>query len=728
MIHVIAKQCCNSNFQEFWDWQLQQRRFMVDTETTVTDSYVDRRLILVQFGSGEDEWLLQWSYLSEIQKKLVGEILFDERTKVLHNAYFDCVVFRFAGVVMRNVICTMVCEMILNCGKLNNTTEELDEEEDIETQEFGFYSLAGVLDRRLCLRISKTEQTLFGDDILTPEKVRYAAEDVRHLFKVWQLQHLDLHINDLEYTMALDCGALPGLAEMTYAGMPLDQDKWRANIDLAYPVVQQSLAQLEQRCHAEPRLMAKLTEMGKYSTQDTLLLNPKSPKQLLGVLQLLFPDLTGTSKAFIRGYMKRNDIEDPEKRYVLQTYETGSTEELFAYLLKHHRQYLIDYDLLIPAGAITINWNSPPQVLELFQVLDKKLTSLNKQSMAKFAFPIGIDLKDYKDSTKLISTYGDKFIEQHVESDGRVRTTFNPIVSTGRLSSRKPNMQNIPSKESVGNRYRNCFVAEDGNVYVDSDYVSQELVVIAFMSKDPVWTGALRKGQDLHSVCAEVVYKDKWKQAAEPNCAYYHQDKKKCSCKKHKTLRNNVKTINFGLAYGMSKFKLSAELGITLREAEALIIEYFTRFPGIKRTLNYLGAFGVRKGYIQTISPFFRKRWFPYWRFARHHIEEHLSGVRYDSTLGSIERASKNMPIQGASADMTKTAIWLIFEHIHSHGIAHKVTLVMQVHDQLTARSRRDYAPEWARVQDQLMLDAAKFSINNGLLLAETNITDVWTK
>src|SRR6188474_219723 len=161
MIHVIAKQCCNSNFQEFWDWQLQQRRFMVDTETTVTDSYVDRRLILVQFGSGEDEWLLQWSYLSEIQKKLVGEILFDERTKVLHNAYFDCVVFRFAGVVMRNVICTMVCEMILNCGKLNNTTEELDEEEDIETQEFGFYSLAGVLDRRLCLRISKTEQTLF---------------------------------------------------------------------------------------------------------------------------------------------------------------------------------------------------------------------------------------------------------------------------------------------------------------------------------------------------------------------------------------------------------------------------------------------------------------------------------------------------------------------------------------------------------------------------------------
>lgn len=728
MIKVVAQQLCNADFEEFWQWQLQQSRFMVDTETTVTDQWSTRELRLLQFGNGVDEWLLQWSYLNYEQRDRVGTILIDDRVKVLHNAYFDCIVLRFAGYVLRSVLCTMIGEMVLNCGKLNNGDDDADDEEDVESAEHGFYSLVGVLDRRLNLRLSKAEQTSFGDDILTESKIRYAAEDVRHLFKVLELQRLDLHLTDLEYTMALDCAALPGLAEMTYYGMPLSQEKWRANIDLAYPVVQQSLAELEQRCHADRNLMAKLEDMGRYSLEDKVTLNMKSHTQMKQVLQVLFPDLDGTAKAYIRGYMKRTDIEDPEKRYVLQTYEAGSTDELMDYMIRYHKQYLIDNDMLTPARQITINWNSRDQVLDLFHVLDKKLPSLNKQSMAKFAHPIGLDLKEYKDSMKLLTTYGEKFIEQHVEPDGCVRTTFNAIVSTGRLSSRKPNMQNIPAKEAVGNRYRNAFVAEDGWQYVDSDYASQELVVVAFISGDPVWNDALRNGHDLHSVCAEVIYKEGWKKAAAPDCAYYHKGKQKCSCKGHKTMRISVKTINFGLIYGMSKYKLSATLGITLQAAAALIEEYFTRFPKIKKALTYLGLFGVRKGYIQTIAPFFRKRWFPYWKFARNNIDAHIQGVDYDSTLGSIERASKNMPIQGTSADMTKTAIWLIFEYIHKHNLPSKVKLVMQVHDQLTCRTRSDYSTAWKEIQHELMLEAANFSITNGLLGVETNITDVWTK
>jgi DNA polymerase I len=328
---------------------------------------------------------------------------------------------------------------------------------------------------------------------------------------------------------------------------------------------------------------------------------------------------------------------------------------------------------------------------------------------------------------KLVTTYGEKFIEQHLEPDGKVRTTFNVIVSTGRLSSRKPNMQNIPAKEAVGNRYRNCFIAEPGWCYVDSDYSSQELVVIAFISGDPVWNKALKEGKDLHSVCAEVVYKDIWKKAADPDCLYY-KTQQKCKCKGHKRLRDNVKTINFGLIYGMSKFKLSASLGITLMEATQLIDEYFTKFPLIRKALTYMGLFGVRKGYIQTIAPFFRKRWFPYWRFARHCIEGHVTGMKYDSTLGSIERASKNMPIQGTSADMTKVAIYLMFQFIHEHNLGDKVKLVMQVHDQITTRVVQEYAVAWSKAMHEIMLHAAKFSITNGLLGAETNITPVWTK
>jgi hypothetical protein len=113
-------------------------------------------------------------------------------------------------------------------------------------------------------------------------------------------------------------------------------------------------------------------------------------------------------------------------------------------------------------------------------------------------------------------------------------------------------MQNIPAKESVGNKYRNAFVPPMGWSFVSSDYVSQELIVIAYLSKDPVWQEALSKGQDLHSIAAELVFGKKWKDGAEKDCGYYLKTvqgepaRQKCSCKRHKFMRTGCKTINFG--------------------------------------------------------------------------------------------------------------------------------------------------------------------------------------
>ena len=118
--------------------------------------------------------------------------------------------------------------------------------------------------------------------------------------------------------------------------------------------------------------------------------------------------------------------------------------------------------------------------------------------------------KGYTDSLKLKSTYGQSFIDKYLEPDGKIRTNYNPIVSTGRSSSASPNMQNIPAKKSVGNRYRNCFYTP-GRLIVDSDYTGQELCLIAFGSQDPVWLECLRTGQDLHSVTAAMVFEKDWK-------------------------------------------------------------------------------------------------------------------------------------------------------------------------------------------------------------------------
>ena len=107
-------------------------------------------------------------------------------------------------------------------------------------------------------------------------------------------------------------------------------------------------------------------------------------------------------------------------------------------------------------------------------------------------------------------------------------------------------MQQIPAT----NEYRNCFVAPEGYVFVSSDYSSQELNVIAYGSQDPVFLKALQNNEDLHSVCAELVFGDVWNKAAEPDCDYVLK-REKCNCSAHKKLRTQVKTINFGLAYGM---------------------------------------------------------------------------------------------------------------------------------------------------------------------------------
>lgn len=212
-------------------------------------------------------------------------------------------------------------------------------------------------------------------------------------------------------------------------------------------------------------------------------------------------------------------------------------------------------------------------------------------------------------------------------------------------------------------------------------------------------------------------------EAAEPGCEFYTADEqgdfqmKKCECKKHKKMRTGVKSINFGLAYGMSEYRLSEKLLISVDEARELIKKYFTTFPNIKKTLDRFGNFGKRYGYISTMAPFKRKRY-----FAEHKY------IDADGSLiaGKIERRSKNTPIQGSSADMTKVAMVYIREYIQEKGIP--VKMVMTVHDQIDTIVHKDYAETWSKELEELMEKAAMKIITNGLLRAETEISPVWKK
>lgn len=364
----------------------------------------------------------------------------------------------------------------------------------------------------------------------------------------------------------------------------------------------------------------------------------------------------------------------------------------------------------------TVNWDSPSQVLKIFQTLFPKIEDVNGKKLAPYRYkhPIIEEYIKYKEKSKLASAFGSNF-NSYISCDGKVHTNFQQILDTGRVSSSEPNMQQIPAT----NEYRNCFVAPHGWVFVSSDYSSQELNVIAYGSNDPVFLKALRLNQDLHSVCAELVFGQVWHDAAEPDCAF-NKSSEKCECKEHKKLRTQVKTINFGLAYGMGPKKLSETINSTLSEAKELIEKYFKAFPAIKKFLNDLGEFGKRHGYVRTFSPFHRRRSFDTWTPKMYRDRDSFM------ELGSIERASKNTPIQGSSADMTKLALVYLHKTIRENN--YPVKIVMTVHDQIDTICPEEFAEEWKVYMTHDMEKAANQIIKNELLKADTSITKFWSK
>lgn len=709
-------------FTEFKEWLSSLQTVEFDIETSMTPWWCDKVLISVQFGWKNTQWVLQWSELNEEQRTYIKQRLESKLIKVIHNAMFECVIMLFNNVRVQNVIDTMLSEMVLYGGETTTVSYGLDE----------------VCSRRLGITLDKSYQTSFGDNILTPGKIRYAAMDVSVMYDIHLQQREELATADLTWVAALENETVLGFAEMTYHGMEIDAAWWRKLQDEAEPIVAEAHERLTKWIMNDPRMKDKAYSLGHISDTDRILLNWQSPKQTTQVFAALFPELPGTTKAILKKYVSNCIKEGKPYPNWLDHFADGYKDVLTDYLLQHHKQWLIDNSFLIPAGLCTLNWNSTDQVLPMLQTIEPGLKNLNAESMGRTSHPLVLDYEDYKDSLKLISSFGEKFLHKYVEPDGKVRTSIKQIVSTGRISSAAPNMQQIPAKEAVGNRYRNGFIPPKGSMFVSSDFVSQELVVIAYLSGDPVWKEALVKGQDLHSIAAEMVFGKKWKDAAELNCAYYQQvvnaqgtleaAHEKCKCKAHKHMRTGVKTINFGLAYGMSHFKLAGTLRISVSDAKQLIVDYFKAFPGIGQLLDFLGRFGVEKGYIQTIYPFYRKRYFPFWKFYKEYVDLHISGVQYHGSLGEIERASKNMPIQGSSADMAKVAVCLVYWFIHDNKLEDKVRLVMQVHDQVDTIAVADFATTWAPILTQLMEAAAAVVIPTGILKAETTITERWSK
>ena len=404
-------------------------------------------------------------------------------------------------------------------------------------------------------------------------------------------------------------------------------------------------------------------------------------------------------------------IEQEAKDIEIEMNEIVATDPLFESV----RPTAIQLDMFSSEnvmGTHKYNWNSTSTTLQIFQCIDRKILATSDQVLHKLKrkHRLASILQDYREKSKKASSFGTSFLE-HIYSDGKIHPNFVQMVSTGRASCREPNLQQIPSD----NTYRNCFTSGSEWVFVSGDYSSQELCIIAYGSQDPVFLSALSKGQDLHSVCGELVFGQEWVDSAEEDCDFVKY-RIKCNCKRHKQLRNVVKGINFGLAYGMGPKKLSEQMEIPMEEASELIDKYFKAFPSIKKFLDNMSKSAIKRGYIETFPPYSRKRWFPDWE-------------PYNMPMairGKIERQAKNTPIQGTAADMTKHAMVLVYNYIKKNNYPAK--LVLAVHDQIDTICHPDHAEEWKQILQDLMEEAARYVIKNDLLKAEVNITQHWSK
>lgn len=274
-------------------------------------------------------------------------------------------------------------------------------------------------------------------------------------------------------------------------------------------------------------------------------------------------------------------------------------------------------------------------------------TDVNEmERLARDGEPIAQKILDWRQLSKLKSTYTDALQAQINPKTGRVHTSYSLTgAQTGRLSSTEPNLQNIPIRTEMGRKIRFAFVAEPGNVLLAADYSQIELRLAAHMADVPALKDAFEAGEDIHNRTAQELF-------GEVN----------------RDTRGRAKTINFAILYGISRWGLAGRLEITPDEAQAMIDRYFERFPGINQYITQTLTAARETGFTETL--FGRKTHFP-------RLQSKVQHERQGS-----ERAAINAPIQGTSADIIKRAMARMRPALVKAGLS-DVKMLLQVHDEL---------------------------------------------
>lgn len=338
-------------------------------------------------------------------------------------------------------------------------------------------------------------------------------------------------------------------------------------------------------------------------------------------------------------------------------------------------------------GGAALNLESDLDLKRALHALGHSVPNVRRETVAALPEPLGSTLARYRELTKLVTAYGESFLE-HVGDDGRLHATFEQLgASTGRMACHSPNLQAVV-KDSP---HRACFRCGPRRALVTADYAACELRIIAEVSGDPVFAEAFARGEDLHARVASAIFGKPVSKTENPE------------------LRERAKAVNFGLAYGMGAQGLARAIDADVAQARQLLERYFKTFPRIRGYLERSAREALERGYARTLAG----------------RRLYLTPGDDPSARAQAERIAKNMPIQGTSADMTKIALARLRARLRAEPASF---VVNAVHDEIVVECAAERADTVAQTVREEMKAAGAQLLVHVPVEVDVHVATIWGK
>jgi len=553
-----------------------------------------------------------------------------------HNLKFDMrFIYYKYGVLFNRVYDTMIINAVLNAG-ING---------------FSYSSLNNLLEKYFDVTLDKDIRDKFiNANELDSEMIKYASEDVKYLIPLYHAMNEKLAENKLINIAELEMKLLPVVVVMETIGINLDIDSWLSiaeNKQKAYVETEQKLKKL-----LVPRALSKISYNNLYDALTKFGINIKTKRDT--------------------NFYKSIEPTDPQ-----------FFELLYA----------------------NINMASNKQLLTILSILGFELTSTSKTALNEFETKNKLTdfqkevielIRDFRENYKRANSFGQKYIDKYVKSDGKLHAEFNQMgTATGRFSSSNPNLQQVPHTQD----YRSCFVASPGYKMITADYSQMELRIMAAVSNETKMIEAYKNGEDLHKLTASIIF-------SKPVDEITKEE------------RNAGKRINFAVIYGAGAYRIANTLDIPLDEAERIYNKLHEGYNNMYSFIELAGEKIYELGFSKTILG--RKRFFTKPLLYQDNRER-------KKIESSIKREGVNHIIQGTGADIVKLAMIEMF--YNNPWGTDKFRILLQVHDEVVVEVSEDIAKEAKEYIVNVMKNAECKVLNNKVPCeVDSHLEDYWVK